>query len=452
MREARAGKTNRQFATRANYAHGRARPGHTLCVDNFTHSVIGIVAGDSVARSTRPTDGGLSADTRRAFFVALAVIGGNLPDSDLIVAYSGFTRDKLAYLLQHRGYTHTIIGCIALALLLYGGAELFAKLRKLTLTRRDHLALLGMALFGTLLHLGMDSLNSYGVHPFWPFNNEWFYGDSVFIVEPMYWIAAAPTFFLVRTIWARIVIGFLLLVALGATVFSNPARPAWYISVILLTALLLLVGKRASARTASLTSAAVTVGVTAFFILSGRVAAHRVEAAVAQSFPSEQSVDQVLSPGLANPFCWDVLTVQMRDGEYTARQAVLANAPGVVPVGHCFGMLTPPVGTAPMTPVSAPATAAIHWIRQFSMPVDRLAAVAAKDCEARELLQFARVPYATEVDGQWVVGDLRFDRERALGMAEVALDSQAPDRCRIHVPWQAPRAALIDNPGTPAGY
>ena len=34
---------------------------------------------------------------------------------------------------------------------------------------------------GTLLHLGMDFLNSYGVHPFWPIQNRWVYGDSVFI-------------------------------------------------------------------------------------------------------------------------------------------------------------------------------------------------------------------------------------------------------------------------------
>src|SRR5262252_7269869 len=116
-------------------------------MDNLTHSLIGIVTGETVTRSTRPVEGGLSADTRRTFLLTIGVIGNNLPDSDLIVSYSGFTRDKLAYLLQHRGYTHTIIGCVVLALLLYGAAELVAKLRKLTLARSDRAALLGMALF-----------------------------------------------------------------------------------------------------------------------------------------------------------------------------------------------------------------------------------------------------------------------------------------------------------------
>src|SRR3954451_19772831 len=112
-------------------------------MDNLTHSLIGIVAGETVARSTRAADGGLTANTRRAFLVTIGVIGGNLPDCDLIWSYSGFTRDKLAYLLQHRGYTHTIVGCVALALLLYGGAELVARFRRVTFSRADRVALLG---------------------------------------------------------------------------------------------------------------------------------------------------------------------------------------------------------------------------------------------------------------------------------------------------------------------
>jgi inner membrane protein len=414
-------------------------------MDNLTHSLIGLVAGDTVARSTTAATSGLGADTRRAFLVTIGVIGGNLPDSDLIVTYAGFTRDKLAYLLQHRGYTHTILGCVVLALLLYGGAELVAKLRRLTLSRADRVALLGMALFATLLHLGMDSLNSYGVHPFWPFNNEWFYGDSVFIVEPLYWIAAAPMFFLLRTIWARVVLGLALLLALAATVLTYSVRPAWYIGVIVLTALFLLLSKRASARVAAWTSAATTVGVTAMFIVAGITAAHRAEAIDAQDFPSESRVDHVLSPGFANPFCWDVLMVQTGGGQYTVRQATIASSPGVLPANECFGMLIPRVSTAPTTTVPAHSSAAIRWVRQFSMPEDRLATLAAGDCQARELLQFARAPFATQVGGEWVIGDLRFDREQPLGMAEIALGGKSP--CRFSEPWVPPRAALLDVAG-----
>jgi membrane-bound metal-dependent hydrolase YbcI (DUF457 family) len=41
----------------------------------------------------------------------------------------------------------------------------------------------GVAALGLLLHLGMDYLNVYGVHPFHPFDSRWRYGDMIFIVE-----------------------------------------------------------------------------------------------------------------------------------------------------------------------------------------------------------------------------------------------------------------------------
>lgn len=427
-------------------------------MDNLTHSLIGIVAGDTVARSARSATGGLTAEARRAFLVSVSVIGGNLPDSDLIVSYSGFTRDKLAYMLQHRGYTHTILGCLILAFLLYGAAEGVARFRKLTLSSSDRVAILGMALFGTLLHLAMDSLNSYGVHPFWPFNDEWFYGDSVFIIEPLYWIAAAPMFFLLRTIWARVVLGIAMLAALVLNVMTHWSRPAWYIGIIVLTVLFLYVSKRATARAAAWTSAITAVGVTAMFIVAGLAASHRADAIDAQAFPSEQRIDHVLSPGFANPFCWDVMMLQTGDGRYTVRQATVASVPTLVPADHCFGQLVPRFsGTAPMTPVPAKSSAGIHWLLQFSMPEGRLAQLAARDCEARELLQFARVPFAADVDGQTVLGDLRFDREKDLGFAEIALDGKPA--CRFSVPWVPPRRALLGRPadipsnlGGSAGY
>lgn len=44
----------------------------------------------------------------------------------------------------------------------------------------------------------MDSLNSYGVHPYWPVRNRWFCGDAVYIVEPLYWAATASLLGVVR--------------------------------------------------------------------------------------------------------------------------------------------------------------------------------------------------------------------------------------------------------------
>jgi inner membrane protein len=92
------------------------------------------------------------------------------------------------------------------------------------------------------------------------------------------------------------------------------------------------------------------------------------------------------------------------------------------------------------------------WFGEFSMPVGRLASLAKRDCVAYELLQFARAPFATEVERHWIVGDLRFDREPGLGMAEIRLADvvlgEAPGdapttRCGYSVPWIPPRASLL---------
>jgi inner membrane protein len=41
-----------------------------------------------------------------------------------------------------------------------------------------------------LLHMSMDFLNSYGIHPAVPVRiMRWFYGDMIFIVEPVFWVA-----------------------------------------------------------------------------------------------------------------------------------------------------------------------------------------------------------------------------------------------------------------------
>jgi inner membrane protein len=181
-------------------------------VDNLTHTVIGLVAGETLARATR--------SARRGSLLVIGMIGGNLPDSDLLVSYGG---GKLGYLLQHRGYTHTLIGCLVLALLLYAAVALIHRVRGDPLSRREHAVMAAFAVFAVLLHLGMDALNNYGVHPFWPFDDRWFYGDVLFIIEPSFWIAAAPLILLQRTLAARCALGLVLLVALALRMCSCTA-------------------------------------------------------------------------------------------------------------------------------------------------------------------------------------------------------------------------------------
>jgi inner membrane protein len=415
-------------------------------MDNLTHSLVGLIAGESIARTTPARQPGLPPATRRGLFVVLSIIGGNLPDLDLLYSFRGFSQsdpDKLLYMLHHRGYTHTVVGCLVLALLLYGAAEVWAGLQRITLTPRDRGELAGIASFATGLHLGMDFLNSYGIHPFWPWRDQWVYGDSVFIVEPLYWAAAAPLLFVVRTWAARIILGLVILAAVALSV-GSPLVPAFARVVFLVvTVALLAVGSRVSPRTAALVGAGAMVLITATFVAAGQVATHRIESVAAAESGSGRIIDHVLTPLPMNPLCWDALLLVTDGDRYRVRHGMLADAPALLPAAQCPILSGERAGTAPMVAAAAPDSAQIRWLGEFDMSRARLAAIVAAHCEAAALMQFARAPFAAELDRQWVMGDLRFDRARGSGMSTIELGPSAHGTCRTSVPWIPPRLDLL---------
>ena len=224
-------------------------------MDNLTHTLIGAVAGEALARCTRAGAGGLPADARRNLLVVVGAVGSNLPDIDVAWTWRGFSGSSLSYLLEHRGHTHTLVGCAVLALLLYVAGMGWARWRGYTTTRADQLTLCGLCAFGVFGHLGMDALNSYGVHPFWPWNNRWYYGDALFIVEPLYWLAALPLLFVVRTTLARVVLGAAALVAVVAAAGLQLSQPLHVLAVGAAALVLVETGRRGTARTAALAAA-----------------------------------------------------------------------------------------------------------------------------------------------------------------------------------------------------
>ena len=138
-------------------------------MDNLTHTLIGVLLGDTAARSAPTTQEGLPTNTRRSLFIWVMAIGSNLPDVDFI--YSLVSGNKLDYLSQHRGYTHTLVGALLAALLILIVCEFWLRHKHLVPARADRMRLIALALIAPLLHLAMDATNSYGVHPFWPFYN-----------------------------------------------------------------------------------------------------------------------------------------------------------------------------------------------------------------------------------------------------------------------------------------
>jgi inner membrane protein len=354
--------------------------------------------------------------------------------------------DKLSYLLEHRGYTHTVIGCVVLASLLYLCGAAWVRYKRYDVTWRDRLSLFAVALFGTMLHLFMDYLNSYGVHPYWPFDDAWYYGDSVFIVEPFYWIAAAPMFHAVRTTLARIALAIALVSALLAANFAGGGDPLWILAIALVTGVLFFCGKRVSARAAVFMSASLMVGITAVFVGAGDIASAKVEALAAKSFPGERAVDHVLSPEPMNPLCWNVQLISISEGRYTIRNGMLSNAPELMPAESCRRVRGAGETTAPLSEAPVASSDEIRWFGEFSMETSRLATLVERYCEASALMQFARAPFAMERKQGWVIGDLRFDNEADLGFAEVQLGAGLTRSCKSKLPWIPPRLDLLRQP------
>jgi inner membrane protein len=127
---------------------------------NSTHTLVGL----AVART------GLDKWAPRATWAA--IIASNLPDLDIVTQFAG----TAAYLDHHRGITHTILGTPFLALAL---AAVMTVGHWPRLWRYFAVSLIAMA-----THPLLDFANTYGVRPFLPFTTHWYYGDTLFILDP----------------------------------------------------------------------------------------------------------------------------------------------------------------------------------------------------------------------------------------------------------------------------
>jgi inner membrane protein len=409
-------------------------------MDNVTHTLIGALLGETVARTTQPDPRGLPGEVRRNLLVAAAAIGSNLPDVDVLYSFIG---GKVNYLLQHRGHSHTIAGALLLAAVVFAIARWRLARHGQPPASRDLAWLGGVLAITPLLHIGMDFTNNYGVHPFWPVSNRWFYGDAVFIAEPLLWAACAPLALTFRTRLARFIVVGVLGIGIGLALFSGlvPRLPA--IALIVVIAAMLLLAWRATPRKALLAGVALWLAVTAMFVVSSQVTARRIDSFAATLFPGERSVDHVLTPMPSNPLCWEVMLVQTQDQAMIARRTMLALAPSLIPADACLSRSLTIPSSAPLERVHAADTAELHWYGEIATDLDRLRRRVATDCEAAAAMRFIRVPWLAAVGPDTVLGDLRYDREKALGFAEVAL-RDPPVACpRLVPPWRPPRADLL---------
>jgi inner membrane protein len=408
-------------------------------MDNITHTLIGTLVGEVAARVAPSRRSTLPAATRRNLCVTLAAIGSNLPDSDLLYSFFG---GKVNYLLHHRGHTHTILVAMLLGAAVLAITRWWIRRRNLQASPADYALLAALLLFTPLLHIAMDFTNNYGVHPFWPIDNRWFYGDSVFIIEPLLWAACAPLAFIFKTHLARFAVLLLMIAAIALCFFSGLVPQELAATYALLVAAMLLIGLRAAINVALAAAVAMWLGVTTMFVLVAQSARAHVDAIAATQFPESALVDRIVTPMPVNPVCWEVMLLQKEASDAVVRRAMLSLAPAWLPADRCLTRSLGTEPTAPIVPVPLASSDQLKWYGQIATPLERLAHLAASHCEAAAALRFIRMPWLAEVEAGLVLGDLRYDREKELSFTEIIVDDR-PD-CPSFLPeWTEPRRDLL---------
>lgn len=142
-------------------------------MDNLCHSLLGGALG--AAGLARRTPLGMPT----------LIVANNLPDVDVAV----FATDTLAMSFR-RGWTHGVLAQatlpIALTAIVVAADRLF---RRNAAERVKPGQVLLLSYIGVLCHVFLDLLNSYGVRLLMPFSNRWFYGDALYIVDPIMYAA-----------------------------------------------------------------------------------------------------------------------------------------------------------------------------------------------------------------------------------------------------------------------
>jgi inner membrane protein len=321
-------------------------------------------------------------------------------------------------------------------------------------------ALFVVALVGTLSHLLLDFTNSYGVHPFWPFDGRWYYGDAVFIVEPWLWLVAIPALFWNRpTRVGKVLLPlFYLLILAAVWLLGQVARDVAVVLLVFAAGWPLVQRALTGVQRTASGMAAWGLVTALFFAASSRAestvrAAASTVSAGAADVGVSQVLDVVLNPGPGDWGCWSAL-VMSRDGErYRVTSAFVAPFGAVRSLDTCTAryqggrigsdVLAPLVERADPVFVS---TANVSWRSSWSAPLAELPRMARERCEADAALYFMRTPVWQRVTpAQLLLSDARFGIGGS-GFSDVVVPTSGD--CSFSngwIPgWVPPRADLLD--------
>ncbi|MCP3104564.1 metal-dependent hydrolase [Myxococcus sp. K15C18031901] len=270
-------------------------------MDNLAHSLVGAWMAEAGLKRATP------------LATATLVIGANLPDVDGFVTFAGSD----ASLYWRRGWTHGVLALALWPFVLTGLMLLWDR----HVRRRRHPdleparagPLLLLSTLSILSHPALDWLNTYGVRLLMPFDGTWFYGDTLFIIDPWVWLLAGAAVIMADARSRKSAAGWGVLgVATTALVTVPsfvpwPAKVLWAVGVL---AILWLRLRGTRVLSAERVARGCGVGLVLYLgalVVGSQVAAPRALAWLrAQGHPVERAI---AGPIPANPFVRDIIVL-----------------------------------------------------------------------------------------------------------------------------------------------
>ena len=269
-------------------------------MDPLTHTLLG-----ANLASTRLRD-----KTRLA--TAALVVGANLPDVDSILYYTGHSDLALGF---RRGWTHGVLALVLLPVVQTALLLLYARMRPRP-DRAVHAGwLFALSALAILTHPFLDWLNNYGMRWLMPFRGTWFYGDTVFIMDPWLWLVLGCGWLAPRRPSIVTVVIWAVCAALLAWVVA--ARASAYLPVVAAVALVLLGALLWRPRVAWIPTAALIVA-SSYIVV--RLTLHEIaERRVAHEL---EAVQLMVAPHPIDPTRWEVVA-QTADSYRYGRYSLL---------------------------------------------------------------------------------------------------------------------------------
>jgi len=283
-------------------------------MDPLTHTLVG--ANLSATR--------LGEKTRLA--AAALVIGANLPDVDGITYFI----DSDLALGFRRGWTHGVLALLLLPLMQTALLMVWARLRPDPSRRVDARWLLALSAIGIWSHPFLDWLNTYGMRWLMPFSGRWFYGDSVYIMDPWLWLVLGAAWMIGRrpTLWLVAAWGTFTFLIVRIVVRRSPEY-LWIVALVALVLLAALVWKRGGMPSGSVQRFATAGVVVAALYVAARLLVHDVTETKVSRELVEDGVTPVerlmVGPHPLDPLRWTVIAESSgvyRFGEFDWRNGL----------------------------------------------------------------------------------------------------------------------------------